>query len=168
MVSNLAIASYDADLEVEHDVKTLQRGGFDMTRVCVMGKDYGAPQHVIAFLHSGARAQFFGRRAAFWATLAGILVGAALAFAPRVGHLVIVGPLASQIVADLNAQALRLGQGSIAGALAALGIPEDAALVYDAALRAQEVLLIVRGDAQSIARARQLLHLAHLRSVETT
>jgi hypothetical protein len=167
MVSNIAIAAYDADLELEHDVKTLQRGGFDMTHVCVMGKDYGAASHVVALLHSGARARFFGRRGALWNNLAGILVGAALAFVPLVGHVVIVGPLASQIVGELGSATPRRGLGPLAAALTGLGITKDAALGYESAVRQQEFLLIVHGDAPAIERAHQLLDPAGLRTFQT-
>lgn len=52
MASAVAVACYGSDLEVEHDVKTLARGAFDMALVCVIGKDW-APQNEIAFLHTG-------------------------------------------------------------------------------------------------------------------
>jgi uncharacterized protein YqgC (DUF456 family) len=168
MISNVAVAAYDTHLELEHDVKTLQHGGFDMTRVCIMGRDYAAAHHVVAFLHSGRRARFFGKRGPLWGTLSGILVGAALVFVPLAGHIVIVGPIASYIVNELNAPTLRRGLSPLAAALTGLGIPDDAALGYEAAIRAQEFLLIVQGDPHGIQHARALLDPAALRIFESS
>jgi hypothetical protein len=167
MPSNVAVAAYDTDLELELDVKTLQRGGFDMTRVCVIGSDHGAAQHLVAFVHPGRRARFFGKHGLLWTTLSGILFGAALAFVPLTGPIVIVGPLAKSMVAGLEAPALRRGLGPLATALAGLGIPEEAALAYESAIRAQRILLIVRGDAHAIQRARQLLYQTRIDSFES-
>jgi hypothetical protein len=149
MPVTVAVACYDSDEEIEHDVKTLARGGFDMTRVSVIGRD-GARQNAIALLHTG-RAWFCGTRGPLWTTLSGILLGAALVLAPPGGELVIVGSLASVMVPAL------CGATELAAVLATLGIPREAALRYEQAIANQKFLLIVRGGAQSIRRARELL-----------
>ena len=160
MVSNVAVAAYDSDLEVEHDVKTLQRGGFDMTRVCVIGRDYGTAEHTVAFLHPGRRARFFGSHGVLWNTLSGILFGAALVYLPVAEHVVILGPLATYLTGAMQAPA-PAGASPLATALNALGIPKGAAGVYDTAVRTRQVLLIVHADTRGIQRARQILEQAH-------
>jgi hypothetical protein len=80
---------------------------------------------------------------------------------------VIVGPLATSIVAGLDAPTLRRGLGPLAAALTGLGIPEEAALDYESAIQAQRILLIVHGDASGIQRARQLLDQTRLESFES-
>jgi hypothetical protein len=97
MVSKLAAAGYDSELELEHDVKTLARGGLDMTRVAVVGADR-VPHNHVAFVHTGRRARFFGAHARLWNTLSELLLGAALAFGAGGEHLVIVGAPAFSVV----------------------------------------------------------------------
>ena len=146
----VGVATCDSDLEVELDVKTLARGGFDMTYVCVVGKDW-VPQNEIAFLHTGLRARFFGTYGALWTTLSGILFGTALVCGQAGEHVVILGSLASLMMPALY------GATPLGGALDALGIPSAATALYEKAVAAQKFLLIVRGDAGLIERARELL-----------
>jgi len=145
-----AVACYGSDLEVEHDVKTLARGAFDMTRVCVIGKDW-APQNEVAFLHTGRHARFFGTYGALWTTLSGMLLGAAFVCGAFGEYVVILGSLASVVVPALY------GPNPLAAALASLGIPEGAALAYEKAVAAQKFLIIIQADAHDIQRARELL-----------
>lgn len=137
-----AVACYGSGPEIEHDVKTLARGGFDMTRVCVIGKDRVAPNQV-AFVHTGQRARFFGAHGALWNTLSAILLGTALLCGPAGELVMILGSLA----------------GSIAPAL--YGAP------LSAALAAHSFLLVIQADAQRIQRARELLPHADLRTFDS-
>jgi hypothetical protein len=166
MVSSVAIAAYEADLELEHDVKTLQRGGFDMTRVSVVGRDYDGADDVVAFLHSGRRARFFGKHGVLWTTLSGILFGAALVSLPGAQHMVILGSLASRVVSALQLHAPD-GLSPLAGGLTGLGIPNDAALAYDTGMQAHQFLLIVQADPRGIRRARQVLDQAGFETFES-
>jgi len=150
MASAVAVACFGSDQEVEHEVKTLARGAFDMTRVCVIGKDW-VPQNEVAFLHTGRRARFFGTYGGLWTTLSGMLLGAALVCGAPGEHIVILGSLASFMVPALY------GPTPLAAALASLGVPEGAALAYEKAVAAQKFLIIIQADAHHIQRARELL-----------
>jgi hypothetical protein len=146
---------------VELAVKTLARGGFDMTGVCVVGKDW-VPQNEIAFLHTGLRARFFGTYGALWTTLSGILFGTALVCGPAGEHMVILGSLAASMLPTLY------GTTPLGGALGALGIPSEAAAFYEKAVAAQKFLIIVRGDAHRVERARELLPHADFETFDST
>jgi len=137
-----AVACYGSGAEIEHDVKTLARGGFDMTRVCVIGKDRVAPNQ-IAFVHTGRRARFFGAHGALWNTLSAILLGTALLCGPACEHVMILGSLA----------------GSIGPALASV-------TPLPAALAAHGFLLVIQADAQHLQRARALLPYADLKTFD--
>jgi hypothetical protein len=52
----IAVALYDQHTQAEDAVKTLQRAGFDMKKISIIGKDYETEQHVIGFLNAGDRA----------------------------------------------------------------------------------------------------------------
>ncbi len=59
--TDIAVAVYDLHTRAERAVKALQRAGFDMKRISIIGKDYESEEHVIGFLNAGDRAKIFGK-----------------------------------------------------------------------------------------------------------
>jgi hypothetical protein len=139
----LAVVSYDSEIELEHAVKILYRGGFDMTRVCVVG------------LASAALSS------ALWSALSAILVVTALVYVPGTEPVVVLGWLASAFVPDLR------GAAPLAQALRALGVPPGAALAYEREISAHSLLLVARVDAPGMRSLRDLLQIAELRTFES-
>src|SRR5580692_13167484 len=99
---DIAVALYDQHSQAESAVKTLQRAGFDMNKISIVGKDYETEEHVMGFLNAGDRARIFGKYGVFWGGLIGILFGSALLFVPVVGHVVILGPLAAMLFSGVQ------------------------------------------------------------------
>ena len=95
---DIAVAVYDAHTKAEDAVKTLQRAGFDMTKISIIGRGYHTEEHIVGFLNAGDRAKVFGKFGAFWGGLMGVLFGSAMMFIPVVGHLIVLGPLAAALV----------------------------------------------------------------------
>jgi hypothetical protein len=58
------------------------------------------------------------------------------------------------------------GLSALAGALMSIGIPKDSVLRYETALKANKFALVVHGDSQEIARARDLLKSSGLSSFD--
>jgi uncharacterized membrane protein len=161
-----AVALYDQHTQAEDAVKTLQRAGFDMKKISIIGKDYETEEHVIGFLNAGDRAKIFGRLGAFWGGLIGVLFGSALIFVPVVGHLVILGPLAATLFSGLQGAVVAGGVSALAGALMSIGIPKDSVLRYETALKANHFVLMVHGDSRDLARARDVLKSSAMSSFE--
>jgi hypothetical protein len=126
-----AIAIYDNHADAEEAVKTLQRAGFDMKIVSIIGKDYQTEEHVIGFLNAGDRARIFGKYGAMWGGLMGLLFGSTMMFVPLVGHLVVLGPLAATLVLGLEGAVAIGGASALVGALTAIGMPKDSVLRYE-------------------------------------
>ncbi len=164
--TDIAVAVYDTHTQAESAVKALQRAGFDMKRLSIIGRDYHTEEHVVGFLNAGDRAKFFGKLGAFWGGLVGMLFGSALIFMPVVGHVIILGPLAATIFGGLEGAVLVGGASALVGALMAIGIPRDSVLRYETALKSDKFLLIVHGDAQEIKRAHELLATSGLASFD--
>ena len=152
-----AVAVFDTHEQAADAVRELQRGGFDMKQLSIVGRDYHTDQHVIGYFNAGERARFFGKYGAFWGGLAGVLFGAAFMFVPVLGHIVVLGPLAATLVGGLQGAVLGGGVSAVAGALTAIGVPKDTVLRYEMALKADKYLLVVHGDAQLQQRAREML-----------
>jgi len=164
--AGLAVAIYDAHGEAEAAIKELQKAGFDMTKISIVGRDYHTDEHVVGFLNAGDRAKIFGKYGALWGGLMGILFGSAMMFIPVVGHVIVLGPLAASLVGGLEGAALLGGASALVGALTAIGVPKNSVLRYETALKADKFMLVVHGDADDIDRAEQLLHTSGFASFE--
>ncbi len=164
--TDIAVAVYDLHTQAEAAVKALQRTGFDMKKISIIGKDYETEEHVVGFLNAGDRAKVFGKWGAFWGGLMGILFGSAMMFVPVVGHVIVLGPLAAMLFGGLQGAVLVGGISALAGALMAIGIPKDSVLRYETALKANKFMLVVHGDAQEIKRAHELLKTSGLASFD--
>ena len=164
--TDIAVAVYDNHTQAESAVKALQRAGFDMKKLSIIGRDYHTEEHVVGFLNAGDRAKYFGKFGAFWGGLMGMLFGSALFFVPVVGHVIILGPLAATVFGGLQGAVLVGGASALVGALMAIGIPRDSVLRYETALKSNKFLLIVHGDAQEIKRAHELLATSGLASFD--
>ena len=164
--TDIAVAVYDLHTQAEDAVKALQRAGFDMKKISIIGRDYHTEEHVVGFLNAGDRAKVFGKLGAFWGGLMGVLFGSALMFVPVVGHVIVLGPLAATIFGGLQGAVLVGGASALVGALMAVGIPKDSVLRYETALKADKFMLIVHGDAQQIKRAHELLETSGLASFD--
>ena len=164
--TDIAVAVYDLHTQAEAAVKALQRAGFDMKKISIIGRDYHTEEHVVGFLNAGDRAKVFGKLGAFWGGLMGVLFGSALMFVPVVGHVIVLGPLAAALFGGLQGAVLVGGVSALAGALMAVGIPKDSVLRYETALKADKFMLVVHGDAQDIKRAQELLKTSGLSSFD--
>jgi len=163
---DVAVAVYDQHTQAENAVKALQRAGFDMKRISIIGKDYETEEHVIGFLNAGDRAKIFGKYGAFWGGLMGVLFGSALMFVPVLGHIIVLGPLAAMLFSGLQGAVVVGGVSALAGALMSIGIPKDSVLRYETALKANKFILVLHGDNQEISRAQEVLKSSGLSSFD--
>ncbi|MDE2394514.1 MAG: DUF1269 domain-containing protein [Burkholderiales bacterium] len=155
--SNVVVAVYSSHVQAEAAVRRLAGAGFDMKRISIVGKNCHTEEQPVGYFNAGDRARFFGKLGAFWGGLAGMLFGSAMLFIPVVGHLVILGPIAATVLGGAEGAALGGGLSALVGALTALGVPKDSMLRYETALKADNFLVVVQGDAAAGMRARGLL-----------
>jgi hypothetical protein len=158
----MAVAIYDTHQQAEQSIKTLQRSGFDMRKLSIIGRDYRTEEHVIGYFNGGDRVKMFSKWGVFWGGLLGILLGSAFMIVPMVGHVVVLGPLAATLASALEGAVIGGGLSALAAALLSIGIPRDSVLRYEAALKADKFLVVVHGTADDIVRARDVLHSAGL------
>jgi hypothetical protein len=80
--TDIAIAVYDTHLQAATAVKTLQRAGFEMTKISITGPHFHAEERFFSYFNTGERVSFFGKLGAFRGGLEGaVFAGAAGAFA---------------------------------------------------------------------------------------
>jgi len=157
---NAAIAVYDSHSEAEEAIKELERGGFDMKKLSIVGKDYHTEEHAVGFYNTGDRVKAWGKTGAFWGGLWGLLLGWAFFFIPGIGPLMIAGPLVAWLVSALEGAVVVGGLSAIGAALYSLGIPKDSVINYETAIKAGKFVVIAHGTAEEVERARNILHSA--------
>ena len=155
--SNAVVAVYNTHLEAEAGVKELQKGGFDMKKLSVVGKDYHTEEQVVGYYNTGDRMKYWGKMGALWGGFWGLLFGAAFFWVPGVGPLLVAGPLSAAIVAGLESAVVVGGLSALGAALYGIGIPKDSVLSYETALKADKYLLVVHGTAAEADKAKDIL-----------
>jgi uncharacterized membrane protein len=154
---DVAVAIYNTHTEAEQAVKTLQKGGVDMQKLSIVGKDYHTEEHVVGYYNIGDRMKAWGRRGAFWGGIWGILFGTAFFMIPGIGPVVLAGPLVASLVAGLEGAAVVGGLSALGGALAGLGIPKNSVIQYETALKADKFLVLVHGTSDEVTRAKSII-----------
>src|SRR5580704_12292078 len=96
------IAIYESHHAAEEAVQELQRSGFDMKKLSIVGKDYHTEEQVVGYYNSGDRMKYWGKLGAFWGSLWGLLFGWAFFFVPGVGPVLMAGPIVASMVAALE------------------------------------------------------------------
>ncbi|MGD8413785.1 MAG: permease [Candidatus Latescibacterota bacterium] len=157
MKTDSVVAVFGANAEAEDAVKELQRSGFDMKKLSIVGKDYHTEEHVVGYYNAGDRMKYWGKLGAFWGGLWGLLFGAAFFWVPGVGQLVVGGPLVSWIVGALEGAAVFGGLSALGAGLYSIGIPKDSIVKYETAIKGNKYLLVAHGTKDEVEKAKQIL-----------
>ena len=83
--NNAVVRVYDPHTETTLTIKELQRSGFDMNKLSIVGKDYHTGERVMGRYHAGDRMKVRGEMASFWGGLSGLLFGSGFFFIPGIG-----------------------------------------------------------------------------------
>ena len=155
--TNAVIAVYDNHLAAEEAVKELQKSGFDMKKLSVVGKDYHTDGQVVGYYNAGDRMKYWGKQGAFWGGFWGLLFGAAFFWVPAIGPVLAGGSLVAAIVAGLENAVVIGGLSAIGAGLYSIGIPKDSVVTYETAIKAGQYLVVAHGISAEAAKARNIL-----------
>src|SRR5580692_10391613 len=155
--TSAVIASYANHTAAEDAVKELQKPGFDMKKLSVVGKDYHTDEQVVGYYNAGDRMKYWGKWGAFWGGFWGLLFGSAFFWAPGIGTVLVAGPLVSWIVGALEGALTLGGLSAIGAGLYSIGIPKDSIVQYETALKADKFLVVAHGTSDEVARAKDIL-----------
>lgn len=147
-------ADHDA---AEAAVKKLAAAGFELKNLSVVGKGYHSEEKVTGFYNTGDRVKFWGSRGAFWGGFWGLFLGGLFITIPVVGHVAVLGYLAAVAISGLENAVLVGGLSALGAALYSVGIPKDSVLAYEAAVKADDFLVMAHGSAEDVARAKAIL-----------
>jgi hypothetical protein len=159
--TDTVIAVFADHQEAETAVKKLTASGFEMKHLSVVGKGYHTDEKVVGFYNVGDRIKFWGKRGAFWGGLWGLFFGGLFMTIPVVGHVVVLGYLASMAISAIESAIGVGGLSALGAALYGIGIPKDSVIQYEAALKADGFLVMAHGSAEEVSRAKAILGTAN-------
>ena len=155
---NSVVAIFESHNQAEDAVRELQKDGFDMKKLSIVGKDYHTEEQVVGYYTTGNRMMYWGKLGGFWGGFWGLLFGSAFFWVPGIGQLVVAGPLVMWIVGALEEAAVVAGLSALGAGLYSIGIPKNSVLQYETAVKNDKLLLVAHGTADEVQRARDLLH----------
>ena len=162
---NGIIAVYETHVEAELGVKQLQRSGFDMKKLSIVGRDFQNEETVIGFYNMGDRAKYWGKTGAFWGGLWGLLLGSAFFVIPGIGPLVIAGSFISVLVGAVEGALVVGGLSALGAALMSIGIPKNSIVEYESALKAGKYLMIAHGTTEELKIAQEIVKNAGAKNI---
>ena len=159
--TNSVVAVYDTHSQAEEAVKDLQRSGFDMKKLSIVGKDYHSDEHVVGYYNTGDRMKYWGKLGALWGGFWGLLFGAAFFAIPGIGPVLVAGPMVAWIVGALEGAVVVGGLTAVGAGLYSIGIPKDSIVKYESALKADKYIVLAHGTAAEVAKARDIMQTTH-------
>ena len=163
--THTVVAHFPSHTEAERVVLELQKLGFDMQKLSIIGKDYQTTEHIRGFLTWKDTAKAGAAGGGYWGSfiggLFGILAGAGVLFIPGMAPIIIAGlvagVLAGWLEGTLVGAAGAAAVGGLAGALGGIGIPRNEVLKYETQIEAGEFIILVTGSNEDVNQARQML-----------
>lgn len=144
------VAVFSTHEEATAAINHLQEAGFDNRNFSVMGQEFATEERPIGFVKTGDQVIYWGEWGVFWGAVCGLFSGAALLFFPGLGYVMFAGWFASALEGAL----IGGGLAALAGAFYSLGIPHDAVVKYQTALKTGGYLLIVHGTWDEVSKAK--------------
>ena len=154
---NSVVAVFASHDKAEDAVRKLQKSGFDMKKLSIVGKDYHTDEHVVGYYNAGDRMMYWGKLGAFWGGFWGLLIGSAFFWVPGIGPLLVAGPLAAAIIGALENAVLVGGLSALGAGLYSLGIPKDSVVEYETAVKAGNLVLVAHGTPEDVAKAKSIV-----------
>jgi hypothetical protein len=159
--TDTVVAVFADHLAAEAAVKQLASSGFEMKNLSVVGKGYHSEEKVVGFYTAGDRIKFWGTRGAFWGGFWGLFLGGLFMTVPVVGHVIVLGYLASVAISGIETAVMAGGLSALGAALYSIGVPKDSVIEYESALKADAFLVMAHGSEAEMARAKAILGTAN-------
>jgi heat induced stress protein YflT len=149
-----AVVAVVSDMDAAQDaVERLIAAGIGADHVSIVGKDAQSARRVNGFVTTGSIAGQSAATGAWIGGVFGLLTGTALLFVPAAGPVIVLGPLAAAAVGAAEGGLL----GGAVGVLLGHFVENGERQRYEQFVRDGCCLIVVHGDEQVVARARQLL-----------
>jgi hypothetical protein len=155
---NASVTVFKNPQQAQSAVSELQRLGFDLKKLSIVGKASHKTQEVVAYYAENGQIKCRGDVGSpYWNNLCTTLQGWAFFNIPGIGPLLVIGSLALWIVAALENAAIFGNLNPLGATLYSIGITKSSVQDYEAALMNGSCLLIVHGPAHDVMQAKMIL-----------
>ncbi len=159
--TNAVVAAFKSHDQIEEAIRELQKDGFDMKKLSIVGKDYHTEEHVVGYYTTCDRMTYWGKMGTFWGGVWGLLFGSAFFWVPGIGQLLVAGPLVMWIVGALESAVVTGGLTALGAGLYSIGIPKNSVVQYETEIKNGKLLLVAHGPPEEVERAKDILHQTH-------
>jgi hypothetical protein len=153
---------FNTHVEAEEAIQTLNRSGFDVKKLSLVGKGYHSEEHPLGFYSLGDKVKAWGGMGAFWGGIWGLLLAPGVFILPGVGLVAMAGPLVAALVGALEGAVIVGGMSALGAGLTQIGVPKDQIIKYETAIKADKYVLMVHGNEADATRASEVLSGAKL------
>jgi hypothetical protein len=154
---NATVGVFKTHNEAADAVKELNKGGFPMRKVSIIGKELQEIEDVKGYYTWKDQAKAGAGIGAFWGSLFGILVGVGFLTIPGIGPLFVAGSLAGILLGGAEGALVGSIGGGLFGSLLGLGINKAKVIKYQEHIAAGKYLVIAHGSVEEVEKARQIL-----------
>jgi hypothetical protein len=140
------------DNSAETTVKKLAADGIEIKNLIVVGKGYQTDEK-----GRRHRIKFWGTRGVFWGDLWGLFFGGMFLTIPVVGHVIVLGYLASMAIYGIGNAIVVGGLSALGAAFYGIGVPRDSVIQYETAIKADSLLVMAHGPVEKVAPAKAIL-----------
>jgi hypothetical protein len=161
MPEQSVVGVYETLAKAEQAVRQLDREGFPLRQVSIIGHDSERELKVQGYVTVEDEAKTGIRSGALAVGAFGLLAGAVSAWIPGLGHLSVAGPLATALLGllgGIEGTVAGAAWGGVLGGLLGWAVSRQHLLKYEEHLRAGKYLVIAHGSAEEVEQARHILH----------
>ena len=155
--NDAVVAEFAHHRDAEDAVRKLASGGFDMTHFSIVGHGFHSEEKVVGFYNMGDRIKFWGKNGAFWGGVWSLFFGGIFLTIPVIGPVMVLGHLATMVVAAVEGAILVGGLSALGAALFSIGIPKDSVIQYEEAVKTDGFLVVAHGSTDEMARSKAIL-----------
>jgi cation transport regulator ChaB len=170
-VERTVCAVFKEQQEIDGAVRRLLDSNVSKEHISVMGQNFQSETRISGFLtkkdvilgglRSGA---VFG---SLFGSLLGLLTGVGVLFIPFVGPIVAAGPIGALLLGATSGALAGSAGAGLVSVLAAIGLPEEKAAIYQTRMQAGEFVLMAEVPAGKTEEIQQLLESAGGEEVHT-
>ncbi len=151
------VTLYTSHADSEVTVRALKVAGFDMAKVSVVAKDREAGGLATRFRDVTDGVAVPRPPEPFWIGLWGLLRWSAFLWIPRIGSLLVGGPLLAGIIGSSDGGDVFGGLSAVGIGLSRIGLPKDRIIFYETAIRDNNDLVIAQGTQAEVDVAKAII-----------
>ncbi len=155
--TSAAVAICDNQQSVQEAISTLGRAGCSLKKVSVLGRDCYGPDQPLPESADIQLPKQYTKSVSLWYRLWGTLSGDAFLNVTGIGPVLVVGPLAPELIRRWIDPAVPTGSDPLGTGLNGMGVPPKSISACKAALRSDRYVVVLCGNSNEVSRARKVL-----------